>query len=112
MEYVQRFTIKANRQEEYRNWLAENQQRLRDDSPDDWTYLGTFFVVHATADYLCESRWRIDTYSALEPRIAEHPKWRKVIEEHSGFVADLPPMRTVLLKDAADVTIIGEEVES
>lgn len=108
MEYVQRYSLEPAKAEAFRRWLAANEQRLRDESPETWTYLGTYFVVHATADYACETRWRIESYAALEP-LGQATAWRKLIQEHGSFVSDLPPMRTVLLKEASDVTIIESE---
>lgn len=108
MEYVMRYTLEPATAEEFRRWLAANEQRLRDESPVTWTYLGTFFVVHWTAGYSCETRWRLDSYSALEPSEGGSA-WQKLIQEHGSFVSDLPPARMVLMKEASDVTIIESE---
>ena len=67
-------------------------------------------MVHATADYICETRWGIAGYASLEPGAAvENPKWRSLIQEFTDFVADVPPMRTVMMKGASDVTILRDE---
>ena len=108
MEYVMRYSLEAKKETAFRRWLEANEQRLRDESPKAWTYLGTYFVVHATADYACETRWRLDDYAALEPA-GESSAWRKLIQEHGSFVSGLPPMRTVLMKEASEVTIITSE---
>lgn len=108
MEYVQRYTLDPNKDGDFRSWLVANEQRLRNESPDTWTYLGTFFVVHNTADYACETRWKLDSYSALEATEGG-TAWQELIGEFGSFISDLPPGRTVLMKDAADVMIIQSE---
>ena len=105
MGYVMRYTLEPKKAQEFRSWLAANEQRLRSDSPDTWTYLGTFFVVHNTADDTCETRWKLDGYSAVEATEGG-PAWQAAIQELGSFVSNLPPGRVVLMKDASDERII------
>ena len=110
MEYVQRCTLASDKTPAFRSWLADSESRIRKESPEGWTYLGTFFVVHATADYTCETRWRLDSYASLAPDAAmQNPTWLGLVKEFTDVMVDVPPLRTVLMNPASDVKILQDE---
>ncbi len=65
LEYVFRFTIDKGRQNEFIEWIRANEEKMREHTRPGWTYLGTLMTVGGFGDYSGESRWSLESYSAL-----------------------------------------------
>ena len=65
LEYVYRYTVEKGRQNEFMDWIRENQDRLREHACPGWGYLGTWVTVGGFGDYTAESRWSLESYESL-----------------------------------------------
>ena len=65
MQYVYRFNVMPRKAGALRDWLKQNDQLLREEQPEGWHYLGTWFTVRFFGKYNCEMRFELDDYDAL-----------------------------------------------
>lgn len=65
LEYVFRFTVDRGKQNEFIEWLRANEADFEEHTRPGWSYLGTWMTVGGLGDYSGESRWALESYSAL-----------------------------------------------
>lgn len=100
MEYIVRYSLKPQKSGEYRQWLLDNEARLKSAVPEGWTYLGTYFTVRGFGNNHCETRWELKNYGALDSRSEAQDQLSREIFE---FIHDDIPLTGTLLKSASEV---------
>ena len=104
MQYIVRYQLKSMRSQAFLEWLLENEPLLKENGPEGWDYLGTWFTVRGFGHYECESRWELDDYDALGAGWGNET-YQRLMREWQEF-ADLSRAgETYLMKSAADVYI-------
>ena len=112
------YQVKPSMQEEYQQWVIDNQAALRRSLPEGVEYIGTYVAVFGT-DYTgggWRDLFRIDSYGALDRMAAEAKKpdseLARLQRESSRFIdLDRSPERWThnLYKNVVDATIIDIE---
>ena len=104
MQYIVRYDVEATRWEEFRPWLADNDDPIRQSQRPGWEYLGTWFTVQGFGTYGAETRWELDDYAALgaQGSAASDEITRKWFE----FIDQGRPAEAYLMKSATDVIIL------
>jgi hypothetical protein len=85
-------------------WLLENESLIKDNAPEGWTYLGTWFTVRGLGTYECESRWELDDYDSLGAGWGNET-YQRLIREWREFIDLARNGETYLMKSAADVSV-------
>jgi hypothetical protein len=65
LEYVYRFTVDKGKQNEFIDWLQENEENFKEHPRPGWTYIGTWMTVGGFGEYDGESRWTLESYASL-----------------------------------------------
>ena len=104
MQQIYRYHVKHGRVREYLEWLAKNDQVIRDDAPEGQTYLGTWLTVQGFGTHGAESRWELDDYAALGSGMGTE-NFQKLIVEWFDFVDFSRPNETTLMKSESDVFV-------
>jgi hypothetical protein len=105
MQYIARYDIAQGRAEEYRDWLAANEDAMREHQPDGWSYLGTWFTVLGFGSYQAESRWEVDEYAALGSGFG-NATLQELTRDSFQFFDFGRPGEVYLMKSATDVAIM------
>lgn len=105
MEYALYYDTKPARSEEFRAWLIDNDDALRERGPDGWDYLGTYFTVRGFGDFGCHTRWAIDGYAALGSGFGDETGVR-LTQQFMEFVDQTRPWQGTLYKSATEVDIL------
>ena len=103
MQKIDRYHLKPQKAEAYREWLIKNDQAFRDHAPEGWTYLGTWFTVQGFGSYPVESRWEIDDYASLGSGFGD--AFQELMREWSEY-GDETRHKSYLMKSATDVAIL------
>ena len=103
MQIVYRYNLQPGKATAFRDWLIENDEVFRKESPPGWTYLGSWFTVQGLGRLAVENRWELDDYSALGAGFGTE-KYQAVLNEWEDY-ADLNSSETTLMKSVEDVTI-------
>lgn len=104
MQYIMRYDLKPLKSPEFHTWLLENESLLAGNTPEGWTYLGTWFTVRGFGRYGCETRWELDDYAALGAGWGNEISQR-LTREWMEFVDLSRDDEHYLMKSAADVSV-------
>ena len=104
MQYITRFNVLPHKSEAFRDWLKNNDKLLREDNPEGWKYLGTWFTVRNFGQFDCEMRFELDDYAALGANFGSDALQKAWLE----FFDYLAPNQgeTYLMKSSEDVIIM------
>ncbi len=105
MEIIYQFDLKQNQAGEYAEFLGKNEQKLRENSPDGWTYGGTFFTVQGLGDYDVQQRWTIADYSKLGTSWGHDEAWDRLIAEGVAFAEG--KIKATVVKTVDEVAILA-----
>lgn len=104
MQYVQRYHLKNGKTAEYKRWLSDNKETLKQAEAEGWRYLGTWFTVRGFGRYTCETRWEIEDYSTLGSGFGPEP-FQELMKQWLNMV-DINTMEVSLLKSTEDVRVL------
>ena len=84
------FHVKEGKEEEFKTWLADHEERLAEVAPKDHEYLGTYVPVWGyTGERICRQLWRYASGGPFDPRSAvksSAPEYVRLIRELLDFV--------------------------
>ncbi len=106
MQYIVRYDVAPNQAAEFKQWLLDNDQALRDHQPDGWEYLGTWFTVMGFGRHHVESRFEVADYADLGSGFGDE-ELQKLQLEWFDFVEAGIPGETYLMKSATDVQVMA-----
>ncbi len=106
MQYIVRYDVVPKKAAEFRQWLLDNDQRLRDHQPEGWQYLGTWFTVLGFGQYQAESRFEVADYADLGSGFGDEELQRLQLEWFE-FVDTRSSGETYLMKSATDVQVMA-----
>ena len=104
MQYVIRYQLGPKQSAAYRSWVLENESALRENAPEGWTYLGTWFTVRGFGHYDCESRWELDGYDSLGAGWGNET-YQGLMKEWMEFIDQSRTGETYLMKSASEVSV-------
>ncbi len=104
MQYIFRFKIKPHKSEGFRDWLRQNDNLLKEEMPEGWQYLGTWFTVRGFGRYDAEMRYEIGDYADLGAGFGGEALQKAWVEISDSFVPD--QTETYLMKSSEDVLIM------
>jgi hypothetical protein len=114
------YEVKPTMQEEYQQWIIDNQAALRRALPEGIEYIGTYVTVYGS-DYAgggWRDLYRIDSYGALDRMAAEAKRpaseLARLQRESARFIdLDRSPERWThnLYKNVVDATIVNFETD-
>lgn len=103
MQIVYRGNIRDGKSAEYVEWLRQNAKLMADNTPDGWTYLGTWITVQGLGDYDAEARFEIDDYGALGAGWGSET-YQRLLRENMDFLE--PSFKATLMKSPTDVQVL------
>ncbi|MGD2040058.1 MAG: hypothetical protein PVH11_04480 [Anaerolineae bacterium] len=104
MQYIMRYQLKPKTAVEHQKWLAENGSAIRENAPEGWTYLGTWFTVRGFGHYEVEDRWELDGYDALGSDWGNET-FQQLMREWMEFGDQTRDGETYLMKSAEEVRV-------
>jgi len=104
MQYIMRYYLKPLKSAEFQKWVLENESLLAENTPEGWTYLGTWFTVRGFGRYGCETRWELDDYAVLGAGWGNETS-QQLTREWTEFVDLGRDGEHCLMKSAADVSV-------
>ncbi len=105
MQYIVRYDVAPKKAGEFRQWIIDNDQAMRDHQPEGWAYLGTWFTVLGFGQYQVESRFEVDDYARLGSGFGDEALQRLQLEWFE-FIDTRRPGETYLMKSATDVQVM------
>jgi hypothetical protein len=105
MQYISRYQLKPLKGTEFQEWLLENESLIAENSPEGWSYLGTWFTVRGFGKFDCETRYEIDDYGALGAGFGNET-YQRLMREWMEFADMTQTGETYLMKSIADVRIM------
>jgi hypothetical protein len=105
MEYIMRFNIKPDKNEEFQRWIQANEADIRDNNPEGWRYLGFWFTVRGLGRYDGEMRWELEDYNALGAGFGSQ-KSQSLILQLFEFLEGSRVIETSLMKSAHEIEIL------
>jgi hypothetical protein len=78
---------------------------LRENTPEGWKYLGTWFTVHGLGRYDCEVRWEVRDYSDLGGGFGNET-YQRLLREAFEFGDEYSKGESCLMKSAQDIRIM------
>ena len=106
MQYIIRYNLKPLKATEFREWLLKNESLIAENTPEGWTYLGTWFRVRGFGKYQCESRHEIDDYGALGADFGNET-YQRLMLEWMEFIDLTQAGETYLMKSSTDISIMA-----
>ncbi len=106
MEIIYQFNLKEGKTGEYVEFVAKNEQKLKELSPEGWTYLGTFFTVQALGEYDVQQRWDIADYDSLGKSWGFDETYDRLIVEGISYIKDAE-VRATVVKSADEVKTLS-----
>ena len=100
MQIVYRYDLQPGKAADYVEWLKTNDGVFREDAPDGWSYIGTWFTVQGLGSYGVESRWELDDYAALGSGFGTSD-FQRVLNEWEDY-ADVSSQESSLMKSEGD----------
>jgi hypothetical protein len=104
VQYIVRYQLKPLQSPAYKTWLQENEALLKENAPEGWAYVGTWFTVRGFGHYQCESRWEVDDYGSLGAGWGNET-FQRLMRDWMEFANQLQDSETYLMKSAADVDV-------
>jgi hypothetical protein len=104
MQYIMRYHLKPMEEAAYKQWLEANSAAIRENAPEGWTYVGTWFTVRGFGQYEVEDRWELDDYAALGAGWGNET-FQQLVREWWEFGDQNRDGEVYLMKSAADVWI-------
>ncbi len=105
MQYIVRYDVAPKKAGEFRKWLMDNDQTMRDHQPDGWEYLGTWFTVLGFGQFQAESRFEVADYADLGSGFGDEELQRLQLEWFD-FIDTTSGGETYLMKSATDVRVM------
>ncbi len=105
MEYIMRFNIRPDKNEEFQRWILANEAEIRDNHPGGWRYLGFWFTVRGFGKYDGEMRWELDDYAVLGAGYGNE-KSQSLILQFFQFLEGSRIAETYLMKSTHEVEIL------
>ena len=104
MQYIVRYQLKPMQAPAFHKWLAENEASIKENAPQGWAYLGTWFTVRGFGRFQCETRWELDDYGDLGTGWGNET-YQRLMREWLEFSDQTQDGETYLMKSAAEVSV-------
>lgn len=103
MQFIYRGNMKDGQATAYVDWVRENEKLIADNTPEGWTYLGTWLTVYGFGMHDVEVRFELDDYAALGAGFG-NDTYQRLLRESQAFME--PGSNGTLMKSASDVAVL------